>query len=125
MQQELSKLGADIKCYDNEIVIKKAKLSPTAEILDGHNDHRIVMALSTVLTVIGGSVSGIEAVKKSFPKYFDKIKEFCKKHGVYIIELKNGEIYDIGSILFILYRKSPAKRGLFINLILFVLSLLF
>lgn len=74
MQEELSKLGADVKCYDNEIVIKKANLSPSTETLNGHNDHRIVMALSTVLTVVGGSLSKIEAVKKSFPKYFDIIK---------------------------------------------------
>lgn len=30
-----------------------------------------------------------------------KIEEFCKKHQVEIIELKKGEIYDIGSIMFI------------------------
>ena len=30
-----------------------------------------------------------------------KIKEFCKKNKVDIIELKKGEIYDIGSIMFI------------------------
>lgn len=30
-----------------------------------------------------------------------KIKAFCKKHNVNIIELKTGEIYDIGSIVFI------------------------
>ena len=30
-----------------------------------------------------------------------KIKEFCKKHKVEIIELKKGELYDIGSIMFI------------------------
>ncbi len=32
----------------------------------------------------------------------NKIKEFCKMHGVDIIELKNGKIHDIGSIFFII-----------------------
>ena len=42
--------------------------------LDGHNDHRIVMSLSVILSKIGGSISGTEAVKKSYPGFFDDIK---------------------------------------------------
>ena len=41
--------------------------------LDGHNDHRIVMAMSVILSKIGGSISGAEAVKKSYPGFFDDI----------------------------------------------------
>jgi 3-phosphoshikimate 1-carboxyvinyltransferase len=43
-------------------------------VLDGHNDHRIVMALSVILSQIGGAINGVEAVKKSYPGFFEDIK---------------------------------------------------
>jgi 3-phosphoshikimate 1-carboxyvinyltransferase len=33
------------------------------------------MALSVLLTVTGGVILGAEAVNKSFPDFFDKLKE--------------------------------------------------
>ena len=47
--------------------------------LDGHNDHRIVMAMSVVLSRTGGSISGAEAVRKSYPGFFDHIKQLGAK----------------------------------------------
>ena len=44
------------------------------EILCGHNDHRIVMALSLLCSLTGGKIDGAEAVAKSYPDYFEKIK---------------------------------------------------
>ena len=41
--------------------------------LSGHNDHRIVMALAALCTMTGGVIEGAEAVKKSFPDFFEKI----------------------------------------------------
>ena len=38
--------------------------------VDGMNDHRIVMALSLLCTVTGGTIDGAEAVKKSYPDFF-------------------------------------------------------
>ena len=43
--------------------------------LSGHNDHRIVMALSVILTKIGGTIEGAEAIRKSYPGFFDDIKQ--------------------------------------------------
>ena len=43
--------------------------------LDGHNDHRIVMAMSVILSKIGGTIDGVEAIKKSYPGFFKDIKE--------------------------------------------------
>ena len=83
MAEELKKLGADIICCDNKIIINKKELINDNIILNGHNDHRIVMALSTVLTVTGGRISGIEAVKKSFPGYFEVLKELKAKVTLY------------------------------------------
>ena len=47
--------------------------APT-EALFGHNDHRIVMALATLCTLVGGTIEGAEAVRKSLPDYFQILK---------------------------------------------------
>ncbi len=83
MQKELSKFGADISVYDNEIVIKKALLHAPREELCSHNDHRIVMSLCVLSLALSGTIDGAEAVKKSFPDFFDKIKELSGKVILY------------------------------------------
>jgi len=55
--------------------LSKQKLRYKGEILDGHNDHRIVMAMSVILSKIGGSIKGAEAIKKSYPGFFEDIKQ--------------------------------------------------
>lgn len=70
MAEELKKFGARVAVYEDEIVIEKTPLHPPTEPLYGHNDHRIVMSLATLLVRFGGSILGAEAVKKSFPDYF-------------------------------------------------------
>ena len=57
----------------DEIRIKPG-LQPPREMLDGHNDHRIVMALSVLLTVTGGRIRGAQAVSKSLPGFFERLK---------------------------------------------------
>ena len=52
----------------------KQELEYQGIVLDGHNDHRIVMAMSIVLSEIGGSIEGTEAVRKSYPGFFTDIK---------------------------------------------------
>ncbi len=79
MAEELSKLGARIRVKENSIEIDKAPLFPSDAPLCGHNDHRIVMSLTTVLTAVGGGISGVEAVKKSFPDYFEKLNQLKAK----------------------------------------------
>ena len=74
MAEELAKFGADIKVFNNNIIVNKTKLHAPASILSGHNDHRIVMSLSVISSLFGGVISGCEAVSKSFPDFFDKIK---------------------------------------------------
>ena len=41
--------------------------------LDGHNDHRLVMALSVMLSRYGGVINGAEAINKSYPDFFDDL----------------------------------------------------
>ena len=74
MSEELSKFGADIKVFDNEIIIDKAELYTPKDDLYCHNDHRVVMSLAVLASVYGGRLIGAEAVKKSFPDFFDKVK---------------------------------------------------
>jgi 3-phosphoshikimate 1-carboxyvinyltransferase len=73
MHQELTKLGGGLVFGDNSITVPKKELAYNGIMLDGHNDHRIVMAMSVILSKIGGSISGAEAVKKSYPGFFDDI----------------------------------------------------
>ena len=72
MCEELEKFGASVKISENE-----AKITPppgglhAPEIpLSSHGDHRIAMAVSILCTLTGGTISGAEAVKKSYPDFF-------------------------------------------------------
>ena len=74
MDEELKKLGGGLIFGNNSITVPAQNLKYTGEILDGHNDHRIVMAMSVILSKIGGSIDGTHAVRKSYPGFFDDIK---------------------------------------------------
>ena len=73
MAEELQKFGVSVTVNEDSVVIYPKEFHAPNGMLQGHNDHRIVMALSTILTLCGGSISGAEAVNKSFPDYFDKL----------------------------------------------------
>ena len=73
MHNELARLGGGLIFGENSITVPPQRLEYKGEVLDGHNDHRIVMAMSVILSKIGGSIAGIEAVKKSYPGFFDDI----------------------------------------------------
>lgn len=83
MAQELSKFGADIEVYENEIIIKKSQLKAPEGGLCGHNDHRIVMSLSVLMSVYGGMIDGCEAVKKSFPDFFEVLRKLDVEVNLY------------------------------------------
>ena len=93
MAKELAKFGAQVEVGENEVTVRSgglpvwesgqprdgdagqdggpSRLHPPTETLDGHNDHRIVMALSALLSRTGGEIDGAESVRKSFPDYFE------------------------------------------------------
>ena len=82
MAQELGKFGIDVEVYENEVVVHKNEIkTPCCEIC-GHNDHRIVMACSVLLSMTGGYIDGAEAVKKSFPNFFNTIGRLGVKYEV-------------------------------------------
>ena len=74
MHDELSKLGGGLIFGDDTVTVPKQNLRYSGEMLDGHNDHRIVMALSVILSKTGGCIKGAEAVRKSYPGFFEDIK---------------------------------------------------
>ncbi len=79
VKEELEKLGGTLIPGNNTVTVPKAVLSYGGTPLDGHNDHRIVMAMSVLLSVTGGEIEGAEAVKKSYPRFFDDIKKLGAK----------------------------------------------
>lgn len=74
MAAELLKLGIACTIEENSVQIHPGNLCAPKEPLQGHNDHRIVMALSLLLTKTGGCIEGAQAVKKSYPDFFEVIK---------------------------------------------------
>ncbi len=70
MAEELRKFGTSVTVYDDKVVVYPMAFHKPALPLSGHNDHRIVMALSVLLTETGGKITGAEAVKKSYPDFF-------------------------------------------------------
>lgn len=84
MAEELKKFGANVKVYENSVEIEKTQLKPPIVPLCGHNDHRIVMALSVLAAVFGAEIDGAETVNKSYPDFFRVIK----KAGVNVYEIR-------------------------------------
>ena len=74
MAQELSKFGAQIREEEDRVTVLHRPLHPPREMLDGHNDHRIVMSLAVLCASLGGTIRGAEAVSKSWPDFFPALE---------------------------------------------------
>lgn len=77
MYEELTKMGANIKELDDGLIIRQSKLKPT--IVNGHDDHRIVMALSVAGLALDGetTITTAEASSVTFPNFPDLVKKCC------------------------------------------------
>lgn len=73
MAEELRKFGVTTEVLENEVIVGRQGLREPKEVLNGHNDHRIVMSEAVLLTQTGGVIDGAEAVSKSFPDFFEKL----------------------------------------------------
>ena len=74
MAEELLKMGVRCAVEDDTITIPGGQLRAPEVPLNGHNDHRVVMALSLLLSRVGGEIQEAQAVGKSFPDFFDRIR---------------------------------------------------
>ncbi len=84
MKAELAKFGINVIVEENTVTIENGMLNKPTEILNGHNDHRIVMSLAVLSSLTGGEIQGAEAVTKSFPDFFEILKTL--KLGIEIYE---------------------------------------
>ncbi len=82
MAEELKKFGTSVSVYEDSVVIYPADFHAPGEVLSGHGDHRIVMSLAILLTLVGGEIDGAEAVSKSYPDFFDCLKSL----GIEVLE---------------------------------------
>ncbi|MBR0143471.1 MAG: 3-phosphoshikimate 1-carboxyvinyltransferase [Clostridia bacterium] len=73
MRSELARFGIKTETGEDRVRIPAAKLRKPDSPLSGHGDHRVVMALSLLLTLTGGEIDGAEAVTKSFPDFFERL----------------------------------------------------
>lgn len=75
MEKELNKMGISMIRSLDFIKVSPLGFHAPSETLSGHGDHRIVMALSLLLSICGGSISDAESVGKSYPEFFDDLKK--------------------------------------------------
>lgn len=73
MAEELEKCGVRVTVNADDILLSGGARRPTVP-LSGHGDHRVVMALSVLLSVTGGEITGAEAVSKSLPEFFTLLR---------------------------------------------------
>ncbi len=75
MAAELAKFGIATDLAADALTVRAGTLKTPAEPICGHNDHRVVMACATLLTLTGGELAGAEAVRKSYPDYFETLRK--------------------------------------------------
>jgi 3-phosphoshikimate 1-carboxyvinyltransferase len=75
LQTVFSKMGAQIDIVDDEMIVQGNAALIGAEV-ESHHDHRIAMAISIAAISAKGETSIVdaEAVHKSFPEFYDKLK---------------------------------------------------
>lgn len=73
MAQELAVFGVPLTFAEdgNIIRVPGGMLHTPDRVLNGHNDHRIVMSLAVLCTLTGGTVTDANAVAKSMPDFFE------------------------------------------------------
>lgn len=74
MAEELSACGVTVTVEEDSVTVSPIGLHAPTRPLCGHNDHRIVMALSVLLSLLGGEITEAQAVRKSYPTFFADLK---------------------------------------------------
>jgi len=74
MCEELKKMGANIEELDDGLKIRQSRL--TGAEVDGHGDHRVVMALTLAGMAASGetTVATAESAGVTFPEFFERMK---------------------------------------------------
>ena len=71
MHEELAKMGADVEELSDGLVIRGSRLTPTT--VNGHGDHRVIMALAVAGLTLDGetAISTAEALNVTFPSFVE------------------------------------------------------
>lgn len=83
MKEELEKLGIPVNVEENRITVESRPLKTPIVPISSHNDHRIVMAMSVLLSITGGTIEGAEAVSKSYPHFFSDLRKLGIEANIY------------------------------------------
>ena len=77
MEEELAKLGVIMESDEDTAWVHGVSGIRSGAVLDGHNDHRIVMALSVLASSddVSVTIAGAEAVNKSYPGFFRDLEK--------------------------------------------------
>ena len=86
MKEELEKFNIKVELYDNSIIVKEGEIIKPTLPINSHNDHRIAMSLSILLSIVGGKMENAEAVNKSYPLFYEDLK----KLGIGIEKIENN-----------------------------------
>ncbi len=84
LQEEFSKMGAQIQIEGNDLVIPSLAVRPNngTVTLDARGDHRIAMAVAIAALRFGPiTIRGASAVAKSYPAFFEDLARLCQKDG--------------------------------------------
>lgn len=73
MARELARMGADVEEMPDGLIVRASQLHGTE--VDGHADHRVVMALAVAGMFARGvtTISGAEAVSVTFPNFMEQM----------------------------------------------------
>ncbi|MEG0823280.1 MAG: 3-phosphoshikimate 1-carboxyvinyltransferase [Erysipelotrichaceae bacterium] len=86
MEEELHKLNVDITSTDDEININSNHIESDGCLnFSGHKDHRIVMALAILATVLHtpSIIDECEYISKSYPSFFEDLRSVGIKVDIY------------------------------------------
>ncbi len=77
MATELTKLGASVEEFEDELVVHGDDSKLEGATVSGHDDHRIIMSLAVAGLVADGTttIEGADHVDVSFPDFFDTLQE--------------------------------------------------
>ena len=74
MAQCLERFGIGCEIEDNSLTVLPGKLRASSAPVSSHNDHRIVMALTLLMSVTGGEILSAQVVRKSYPDFFEQLR---------------------------------------------------
>lgn len=82
MARELKKFGVDVEVGEDYVVIPDVIPQKPCCDVDCCNDHRIAMSFAVLCSVTGGVLDGAQCVNKSYPDFFDSIKNLGIRYKI-------------------------------------------